>query len=213
MLITRPNHDIATNYLYYWCVILINLAKKRKISVSDLAKDRANALEFTSVVTKTKPKLIVLNGHGDESVVTGHNNEILIQADKNHNLLRGSVVYSRSCKSARKLGPQAVMAGCKAYIGYNEDFVFVTEDTKISRPLDDKTAQLFLEPSNQVVISLLKGHTPIESNKRSKEAYKRNIQKLMSSSSTKENVELIPNLVWDYMHQVCLEPIIARTNL
>ena len=206
MLITRPNHDITTNYLYYWCIILINLAKKRKISVSDLAKDRANVLEFTSVVSKTKPKLIVLNGHGDKSVVAGQNNKILVQAGKNHNLLKGSVVYSRSCKSACKLGPQAIIAGCKAYIGYNEDFVFVTEDTKISRPLEDRTAKLFLEPSNQVVISLLKGHTSSESNKRSKELYKRNIQKLMSSSSSKEDVELIPNLVWDYMHLVCLEP-------
>ena len=121
MLITRPNHDIATNYLYYWSVILINLAKKRGMLVSDLAKERANPLEFTSVVTKTKPKLIVFNGHGDDSADTGQNNETLVQVDKNHYLLKGSVVYARSCKSAHKLGPKAVIVGYSAYIGYDED--------------------------------------------------------------------------------------------
>lgn len=207
MLITRPNHDVTTNYLFYWSISLINLAEERKISVSDLAKKRANLKEFTSVILKTKPTLIVLNGHGDDSVVTGYNNEALVNTDNSQSLLNGSIVYARSCRSARKLGPQAVLSGCKAYVGYDEDFVFVSEEAKVSHPLDDRTAQLFLEPSNQVVISLLKGHSPAESNRRSKEAYKRNIQKLMSSSSSKEDVELIPNLVWNYMHQVCLEPL------
>lgn len=206
MLITRPNHDVTTNYLFYWSISLINLAEERKISVSDLGQKRANLNEFTSVVLKTKPTLIIFNGHGNDTEITGHNNEVLVDIKSNYHLLKGSVVYARSCKSARKLGPHAILSGCKAYIGYDEDFVFVSEEAKVSHPLDDKTAQLFLEPSNQVVISLLKGHTPTESNRRSKEAYKRNIQKLMSSSSSKEDVELIPNLVWDYMHQVCLEP-------
>lgn len=206
MLITRPNHDVTTNYLFYWSISLINLAKRRNIPISDLAQKRANLKEFTSVILKTKPTFIVLNGHGDDSVVTGYNNETLVDIDNSQSLLNGSVVYARSCKSARKLGPQAIISGCKAYVGYDEDFVFVSEAAKVSHPLEDKTAQLFLEPSNQVVISILKGHSPAESNRRSKEAYKRNIQKLMSSSSSKEDVELIPNLVWDYMHQVCLEP-------
>ncbi len=206
VLITRPNHDITTNYLFYWSLILIDQATRKKENVADLSKKRANAKEFASVVRKLNPQLIILNGHGNTSTVTGYDNEPLVELGKNHHLLKGAVVYARSCKSASNLGVHAVNSGCKAYIGYDDDFVFVTEDAKTTRPLTDKTAKLFLDPANQVAISLLKGHSPTEANRRSKDMYKRTIQKLMSSTSKKEDAELIPNLVWDYLHQVCLEP-------
>jgi hypothetical protein len=48
------------------------------------------------------------------------------------------------------------------------DFIFCHDLDKISRPLEDKTAKLFLEPSNQVAISLLKGNTSGRSSERSK---------------------------------------------
>lgn len=205
MLITRPNHDVTTNYLFYWSAVLITQAQKSKRHVVDLAKKRANAKEFASVVKKTKPGIIVINGHGNEMVVTGYDNEPLVESGKNQHLFNRSIVFARSCQSAAKLGPESIKSGCKAYIGYDDDFVFVTENDKEAKPLKDKTAQLFIEPSNQVVISLLKGHSASESNLRSKEMYKRTIRKLMTSASPKEDVELIPNLVWDYHHQVCLE--------
>src|SRR3989344_6832419 len=117
MLITRPNHDFATNYLFYWSIALIEQAKRKNVPVSDLSKKRANVKEFTSVMKKTKPSLIVFNGHGNDTFVTGYNNEPLVQVNKNHTTLAGSVVYARSCRSASKLGQQAIAAGCKAYIG------------------------------------------------------------------------------------------------
>jgi hypothetical protein len=203
MLITRPNHDITTNYLFYWSIVLITTAERKKIPVTDLQKKRANIKEFTSVIKKTKPELVVLNGHGDSSTITGYDNEPLVKAGRNHDLLKGTTVYARSCQSAKQLGSTAVNTGCKAFIGYDDDFVFVTEDDKVTQPLKDKTAELFLNPSNQVVISLLKGHTAAEANQRSKKIFKRTIQKLMSSAATGKDTELIPNLVWDYLHQVC----------
>lgn len=204
MLITRPNHDITTNYLYYWSQPLIDCARKHKHSVIDLSKKRANTKELTSVIQKIHPSCIVLNGHGNGSTVTGYDNEPLITAGTNSLILKSAVVYARSCQSAKELGPESIHDGCKAYIGYDDDFVFMVEEEKISRPLADKTARLFLDASNQVVISLLKGHTAKESNRRSKEKYKRTIQSLMTSDAKKEDNELIPLLIWDYSHQVCL---------
>lgn len=209
MLITRPNHDPATNYLYFWSQELIYQAKKRNKKVVDLAKKRANAKEFNSVVKKIQPPLVVFNGHGDDSTVSGYNDEPLVSAGKNEFILKNIIVYARSCRSAKILGPKSIKAGCKTYIGYDDDFVFMTEDDKITQPLKDKTAEIFLKPSNYVVISLLKGHTTGNANERSREIIKQNIQKLILSSATKEDAELIPYLTWNYLHQVCLGNIEA----
>lgn len=204
MLITRPNHDVTTNYLYFWSQPILEQTKKNKMPVTDLTGKRANYREFTSIVKKTHPSLIVFNGHGSESIVTGYDNKYLVEAGRNDTILAGCVVYARSCKSAKMLGPKSIVSGCKAYIGYDDDFVFFIEEEKISRPLDDKTAQLFIEPSNQVVISLLKGHSASDSTRRSKERFKRSIQKMATSASSKEKTELVPYMVWNYTHQVCL---------
>lgn len=205
MLITRPNHDITTNYLFYWSTFIMAQATRSGKNITDLSKQRANAREFASVIKKTQPDMIVINGHGNHSIIAGYDNDPLVEKGKNHDLLKNAVVFARSCQSASGLGPEAVRAGCKAYIGYNDDFVFVTEIAMITKPLSDRTAQLFLEPSNYVAISLLKGHSPSDANNRSKEMYKKTIQKLMSSAGASIDVELIPNLFWNYSHQVCLE--------
>ncbi len=83
MLITRPNHDITTDYLYFWSKTIIDFARKAGFSVVDLSKKRANAKEFISILEKVNPKLVVINGHGSESSVTGYDNETLLNLDSN----------------------------------------------------------------------------------------------------------------------------------
>lgn len=75
---------------------------------------------------------------------------------------------------------------------------------KRGHPLADKTAELFLEPSNQVAISLLKGRTVGEAQQNSKKSFLRNIQKLLTSESTPEDSSALRYLLWDMQHQVCL---------
>lgn len=204
MLITRPNHDITTMYLYYWSISLITYAQKIGTAVVDLSAKRANAKELLSILKKVDPFFVVFNGHGNEKTITGYDNEPLITADDSVTALSKKIVYARSCSSAKELGKKSVKKGCKAYIGYDDEFVFVIESNKLSRPLKDTSASLFLEPANQVVIVLLKGHTVFEANRRSKEMYRKNAQKFTTSSATSDEKDLIPFLVWDYSHQVCL---------
>ena len=204
MLITRPNHDLSTDYLYFFSQSIIDYANKTKSLVIDLSKKRANFKEFNSIVEKTKPPFLVLNGHGSESSVSGYDNEPLLVSGKNADILNGKIVYARSCSSAKKLGKESIEKGCRAYLGYDDDFVFMVEDEKVLHPIQDKTASMFLEPANQIAISLLKGHTSSESNRKSKELYKKHILKFMTSASSSEERELIPLLLWDLEHQVCL---------
>jgi len=202
LLVTRPKHDDTTHYLFYWAQKIIEIAKEKGIKVLDLDRDRANKGEFESMVAKMRPSFIFFNGHGSVDCINGCDGEALIEVGDNEKILKGKSVYALSCSSAKKLGPASIRVGARAYLGYDDVFIFSYEPDKLSRPLDDKTAELFLGPSNQLVVSILKGHIAGESYDRSQKSFLQNIRKLVTSESSDSS--LIPYLLWDKMHQVCL---------
>lgn len=203
ILITRPRHDEPTNYLYYWAQRVIQTAEKKNLKVIDLHGAKANLKEFSSRIKKTNPDIIYLNGHGNPDSICGHNNETLVCIN-NESLLYHSYVYALACSSAKILGKSVAKNGTKSFIGYKEDFIFIHETNKSTRPIEDKTAGLFLEPSNLVVTALIKGNTPQEAFNRSQESFKRNIRRLMVSESPREDKSPISWLYWNMTHQVCL---------
>lgn len=202
-LITRPRYDETTYYLFSWSQEIIDLAKKKGIQVLDLAKQRANKKELTGIISKKQPSFIFFNGHGDTDYISGQDNEVLVKVGANEKLLISKIIYALSCKSARELGPRSIKIGAVAYLGYNDDFIFMYNSEKISRPLSDNLAALFLKPSNQLVRSLLKGHSAEGSYKRSKDLFIRNIQELLTSEASPYGYTL-PYLMWDVEHLVCL---------
>jgi len=203
--VTRPKHDITTNYLYYWAGLVIKEAESKNIKIIDLKEKRANCKEFTNVVKKINPDLIFLNGHGDSNTVTGHNNQPLVENNRNESILDKKIIYALSCCSAKRLGVKCVKKGTQAYIGYNDDFIFMFEEDQTTHPTQDKTAKLFLKPSNLVVSTLIKNNSPKESYNRSQKAFKKNITSLLSSETPHGRKETLPYLLWDMKHQVCLE--------
>lgn len=104
MLITRPDHDDVTSYLYAWGRKVVDVAKERNIEVFDLKREKANRKAVRSFITKRNPKLLIFNGHGDEETISGYQNEVLVKCNRNEGLLRNRIIYSISCRSAEKLG-------------------------------------------------------------------------------------------------------------
>lgn len=204
ILITRPNYDITTRYLFAWSGKIIEKAAEKGIKVLNLEKTKANKKEFESRLSKMDPNLILLNGHGDINCVTGHGHEVLLEGGKNEHILRDKIIYALSCKSAAELGPKSIIAGAKCYIGYDDDFIFLYDEHKIGHPIDDELAKLFLEPSNQVAISLIKGNNCKEATKRSRGYFVRNLQRVLSSDAPPETSPCATYLWWDIQHQVCL---------
>lgn len=204
LLITRPNHDVTTHYLYCWSEKVIAEAEKKHIKTIDLKGKRANKYEITKIINKTSPTIVILNGHGNYKSVTGFDNKDLISLGENESLLTNTATYAVSCSSAKDLGPACIKSGAKAYIGYTDDFTFMIDESKITKPLEDNTAKLFLEPSNQVGISLIKGNNAKEAYQKSQDYFRRNIRHLLTSESPQEEKETLPFLLWDMRHQVCL---------
>lgn len=200
LLITRPRHEATTFYLFAWAKKIIEAALAKNFRVIDLKENRANRKELTSVIKKTSPQLIVLNGHGNADLITGQNGEVLIKANENEEMLAGRIIYALSCRTAKLLGPKSVAKGARCYLGYKEDFVFFHKN--LTKPLNDPWAGLFLEPSNQIPISLIKQYTSGKACEKAKNMYLKNIQQLIINNSP--DSFLIPKLLWDMQYLTCI---------
>lgn len=202
LLVTRPKHDPVTHYFWYWAGLLINEAKKKGLRVIDLEKTKANKKNLESYLKKQQPDTLIFNGHGSSDCITGHDNEMLVEANVNPEILKDKVMYMRSCESGKVLGPTAIKHGARAFIGYDEPYQFWTGQDAIREPLKDPLAKPFLTTSNQIGISLIKGKTPKEAHADSIAVYKKEIAQLLQSDS--ENTFLVMALMWNMQHQVCL---------
>jgi len=184
ILITRPNHDLITTYLYYWSQPIIEEAINKNVQIFDLTGKKANRNLLISYIKKHNPIFIHFNGHGSNSLIAGYDNEILIEVNKNDKLLAQKIIYALSCDSAKILGHSCVKNGALAFIGYKRKYVLAYDVKSHTRPLKDKLARLFLEPSNLVTISILKSNTVGNAYQKSQDSMKRNFLYMISTKAT-----------------------------
>ena len=202
LLITRPKHDSTVRCLFYWTKEIVKLAEEKGIKVWNMEGDKANRKEVESILKKRNRSLVFLNGHGDDGAVAGHDDEILVEAGDNEDVLNSKITYALSCRSGKKLGPKSIEKGAKGYIGYDDDFIFIADPNKIADPLSDQTAGLFFEASNQIMTSLLKGHSIKQCHDRSLKIFAKNAMKVSTGGS--KDYLLATYLLWNAEHQVCL---------
>lgn len=203
IVITRPFYDPTTSYLHRWNLEVVKHARAKADSVADLEQERANRKELESVINKLSPEVVILNGHGAADTILGQDHKILIKAGENEYLLKNSIVFSLSCSSAKILGPAGIKAGARAYIGYNEDFIFAYTEGYSTRAEQDPLAKLFLEPTNKIAIALINGNSPVQSHKQGVNAFLKNLEQVVSSDSSEEYIARF--LIWDLSNQTCLQ--------
>ncbi len=186
LLITRPNHDPATHYLYHWSESVIDEAKRKHVPVYDVKGDKATKATFLSYLGSKHPGFLFLNGHGDAQTITGQNYEVLLDVTVNKELVAGTIIYARSCDSGKMLGNELVHIGVVAFIGYTRKFLVGNTPSDITKPLEDHLAKLFLTPSNLIPTTILKGHSVGEADHRSKHEMMKNFWKMISSAGSFE---------------------------
>jgi len=204
ILITRPNHDLATTYLYWWSKKVIDECQEKEIKYFDLKGKKASKKNFDSYLKRNNPSFIFINGHGSEEVVTGWDNEILLKVGGQLDV-RGRIIYARSCMAGLKLGKVSVDSGAKTFIGYTKNYVLLFLTTKKTRPLSDNLSALFLEPSNLIPISLINGNTVEEADRKSKNLMKKNLREILSSN--KSDKKEIASYLW---HDIKYQTVIGN---
>lgn len=213
LIVTRPQHDITTKYISAWANEIILLAQKKSIEVIDLFRHKANRKELEGRISKVAPSIIFLNGHGSDDRVCGHDNEVLIQAGDNDDYLGGKITYALSCDSGKVLGEAVAKREHTAYIGYADEFIFACNKNHINKPIQDPVAKPFMDASNQVMASIIKGHTVQEASDRSKNIFNENYIKLSSSIADPDSLQAAQFLWWNMRNQVCLGDTDTRVSV
>lgn len=203
ILVTRPNHDLVTTYISAWAKYVLIESGKKRITKLDLAGKKANRNDFESYIQRNQPKLIFLNGHGSKDYIRGFDNEILLSF-KNIYLLEGKIIYARSCDAAIRLGSKIVKSGALCFIGYKQGFVVGYSEEHWSRPLQDAIAKLFLEPSNLVPMSFLKGNSAANAYRKSQNASFKNFSFALSTKASPLEKDTAPYLWHNRKYQVLL---------
>jgi hypothetical protein len=197
LLLTRPDYERTTRYISTWAEKIVDLAKSKGYHTVLLNGKRATRVIFESMMHRHNPTLVFINGHGAPDRIFGQDGEVILQTGVNEKTIAGSITYALSCSSAKELGPKAVAAGATADIGYTGDFIFMWSIDKRTRPLEDKTAEMFLEPSNQIMTSLLKGTTTGEAVDHGRNAFAKNVRALLNSQSNEADTASLRYLLWD----------------
>lgn len=200
ILITRPDYDIATHYLSVWATQTISSAEAHGFSISDLDKNKATSKRFAGVITQMNPSLVILNGHGDEETVLGHDQAPIVKYGINQQLLSGRIVYAISCSSAKTLGPASTDAGAVSYMGYDAEFMFEINTNSGTHPLQDKLATIFLEHSQILLDQLIKEKTVTEAFNKAKNSLRNNYDKYANTKSP--DLDIVQKLWWDWQHFV-----------
>jgi len=218
MLIVRPDRDAglgANYYGFYWLAPVLEDAQRLGITIVDLERDYAVLKYFKPSLEKYNPIFVFGFGHGNEEVFTGQDYDLILEACSNDQLLKDRVVYLLSCQTATVLGHSIIEKGGLSFIGYKEDFVFISETPAPSNPLNDSFTRAFFEPALEIVYSLIRGHSTGQAYKNSQTLFDEWIE-YWSKQSSEEAPFIIQGLLWDKNNQVLIgsdSQIIAVPNI
>ncbi|MGC8812450.1 MAG: hypothetical protein ACP5O8_02580 [Candidatus Aenigmatarchaeota archaeon] len=197
LLITLPNYDDATHYVSSWSIPIIKEAEKENVKIFKLEGKKVTRKMFFSFLEKNKPRFLVLNGHGSEKAIYGHNDEEMI-VEEDDKKFENKIIYTIACDAVKSLGNSIIKRGGECFIGYKGKFVFWFDLHKASRPLDDEKAKSFFVSTNAIPISIIKGNSTLESVEKAKNVFKKEIARWRLSKEI-EAPFMIKALLWDLM--------------
>ena len=203
MLITLPDHDTPTRYISAWVQkIVIPVAERNNIVPHILKGKAVTKSKITEILTNETIQFASFNGHGDDKTITGYDYEPLITFGENHDLIKGKIVHAFACNSGKVLGKKCKS---KAFIGYDNSFMLVSDYMSETRPLKDKFATPIINCALEVPLQLVKKKTAKEAYEKSQETYQKMIDEYTISSSkytTEELYAILPVLLWNKKCQV-----------
>ena len=175
-----------------WFEPVIKEAIAKGFDVVTLRGKEANKREFDRAI-KDHPECFVTGiGHGSSTVYTGERYSVLLKSGRPLDIMDGCPWYALSCKVGKQLGKDVIDAGSPAFVGYDENFVFLLDPDE---PCGGRPSQGFMQSNNAVVMTLLQGKTIGDAYKSSQTAWAEAIRNAQSDEEKKW-------LLWDKQHQV-----------
>ena len=144
VLVASPSYDTATRYTYHYKKLLAEKLVTEGKAVIWLG-ERYSPDVFRDFSCASD--VIVAAGHGAPNKFTGYNGELIWDPDT-LGCVRNRGVHLLSCLTGQNLGKEIVRKGGKWFIGYKEEFVFVSDKSK--RIHEDELARPFFEIDNLI---------------------------------------------------------------
>ena len=124
--VVNRRFEFLMDYLFWVGTNVVNYAKTRNFEFSDLREENAIRSNVEINLQREDPIFFFHASHGNYDMIAGQDESNLIcctdeepNLKKNHDVLRQRIVYTLSCKSAKKLGPEVIKIGGISYLGYD----------------------------------------------------------------------------------------------
>jgi len=117
-----PNDNYTWMFSHQAAEQVKNKANAEGWTVTDLQGNDTNRTNIEQTINSVNPDFIIHYDHGSEYTLYGQNNNAIIPIidAQNVSLFDGKAASTVSCESALGLGPLAVGANARAYLGYDE---------------------------------------------------------------------------------------------
>jgi hypothetical protein len=145
--------------------------KKKGFSVEKCQGTFARRIYVAPKARKAMVVYLTGVGHGSYDTYTGHYYDPIFRVgDYSKQEADGKIAHFLSCQTGRTLGPDFVTNGCKAYFGYDENFVFIMNDSDIFFECDSEIDKAFADGATAKVVY-----------SRTKKLYEKRIDELKSA--------------------------------
>lgn len=129
--------DLATSYGHDSISEISNIAKSLGHDVYDVLGFEATPTNFFVGMESFQPELVFAMGHGDPDEFAGQNNEIVMKACTNDQVMNGSQAMMLSCLMGQELAPSMVSKGARTVAAYISEFTWIVHPDYADRPSMD----------------------------------------------------------------------------
>lgn len=133
----------------FWLKLAMNDVAALGFQVMNSDGMYATSYSFFDTLQKYNPEVIIADGHGDPSTLTGQGLEEVLKACTNNQVLSGKIVCAVSCLTGQTLGPDSRNKNAEAYIGFVNEFSWVVDSSL--NPSSDPVAYSFQEIIRKMV--------------------------------------------------------------
>ncbi|MFH0961406.1 MAG: hypothetical protein V1820_01855 [archaeon] len=155
VLVVRPDDKDELNYLSQWSSEILEFAKGNGIDIDDLGFKESAKERFKASLARS-PGLIVFNCHGTPTSILGKAEEELINV-KTSDDLKSTIIFARVCFVGQAFEENPTKT--KAFLGFTSVFGFPMDPGLGFTPTEDPQAMPFMNITNRIAVSLLKGNT------------------------------------------------------
>jgi len=156
ILFVRPDWgDLAMLYASHWTGLGVEEAKKRGYSLIDLYGEDATKEKIFSTIEAQHPEVAIMAGHGNPTTYTAQEEEIVLKACENDEVMSGTISHFLSCSVGQTLLPSIIEKKGICTIGYMVDFEFIVDT---NYPVEsDPYAEPFRDVTLTIITKILDG--------------------------------------------------------